>query len=104
MLSLADRIPDVRNAFCIQLHRNRHDTLLHRHGNGLDAQCINAGILNALQFNNADTQLIQKLRQFDFFLKRQGEFLAALLHGHVADSDSFHNNFSFSFLRDNRNP
>ena len=57
-----DRIPDSSHALSAQLHGNSNDALLHRHGDGLDPQAVDAGILNAFQFDDADTQLIQELR------------------------------------------
>ena len=102
-LCLIDSMPHRSDTFRIQLYRNRNNAVLHCHSNGLNPQRIDAGILNAFQFNHTDTQLIQHLGQFNLLLKRQGEILAALLHGHVTDSYLIHNICSFSLKRSGRN-
>ena len=83
-------IPYGLDAIPIQLHGNCHNTSLHRHGDGLDAQGIDLGTCDAFQFDDGNTQLIQKLTQLNFLFERQTDLARPLLHGHIADSNVLH--------------
>ena len=90
MLGLLQGCPDLLGAFFRQSDGNSNDAVCHSGCNGLDAQRVNAGILNAFQFNDTDTQLVQQLGQFDFFLKGQAEAIGHLFHGYIGEFDRVH--------------